>query len=136
MNQIPVNQIFRFSRAVKRDPAIAAWMNEHPGALGAIARRWFDVIRDCGDDVHELLHDGHPTACVADAAFAYVNAFAWSARDQDVDRARPAGRRPAPVRRRRRRKQMAVKDVAAYKTGIVELCYPSGSSEAADGVRD
>ena len=23
----------------------------------------------------KLLHDGHPTACVADAAFAYVNAF-------------------------------------------------------------
>ena len=22
------------------------------------------------------MHDGHPTACVADAAFAYVNAFA------------------------------------------------------------
>lgn len=32
-------------------------------------------MRDCGDDVRELLHDGHPTACVADAAFAYVNAF-------------------------------------------------------------
>ena len=28
-----------------------------------------------GDDVRELLHDGHPTACVGDAAFAYVNAF-------------------------------------------------------------
>ena len=50
-------------------------MNEHPDELGAIARRWFGVIRDCGDDVRELLHDGHPTACVADAAFAYVNAF-------------------------------------------------------------
>jgi hypothetical protein len=25
--------------------------------------------------VRELLHDGHPTACVADAAFAYVNSF-------------------------------------------------------------
>ena len=25
--------------------------------------------------VRELLHDGHPTACVGDAAFAYVNAF-------------------------------------------------------------
>jgi len=25
--------------------------------------------------VQELLHDGHPTACVGDAAFAYVNAF-------------------------------------------------------------
>jgi hypothetical protein len=50
-------------------------MREHPGELGAIAQRWFDVMRDCGDDVRELLHDGHPTACVADAAFGYVNAF-------------------------------------------------------------
>ena len=32
-------------------------------------------MRACGDDVRELLHDGHPTACVGDAAFAYVNAF-------------------------------------------------------------
>ena len=50
-------------------------MNEHSDELGAIARHWFDVIRGCGDDVRELLHDGHPTGCVADAAFAYVNAF-------------------------------------------------------------
>jgi hypothetical protein len=72
---IGMNQIFRFPGAVKRDSAIGTWMSEHSGELGAIARRWFDVIRDCGDDVRELLHDGHPTACVADAAFAYVNAF-------------------------------------------------------------
>jgi len=32
-------------------------------------------MRKCGDDVREVLHDGHPTACVTDAAFAYVNAF-------------------------------------------------------------
>lgn len=70
-----MNQIFRFPGSVKRDPAISAWMNEHSGQLGAVARHWFDVIRDCGDDVRELLHDGCPTACVADAAFAYVNAF-------------------------------------------------------------
>jgi len=70
-----MNQIFRFSGAVKRDPAVSAWMNEHSSELGAIARHWFDVIRECGNDVRELLHDGHPTACVADAAFAYVNAF-------------------------------------------------------------
>ena len=50
-------------------------MQEHSGELGAIAQRWFEVMRDCGDDVQELLHAGHPTACVADAAFAYVNAF-------------------------------------------------------------
>jgi len=70
-----MSQLFRFSSSVKRDPAIEAWMKEHPGKLGAIAERWFQVMRDCGDDVRELLHDGHPTACVADAAFAYVNAF-------------------------------------------------------------
>ena len=50
-------------------------MDEHSGELGAIAQRWFEVMRACGDDVRELLHDGHPTACVADAAFGYVNAF-------------------------------------------------------------
>ena len=50
-------------------------MQHHSGELRAIAQRWFEVMRDCGDDVRELLHDGHPTACVGDAAFAYVNAF-------------------------------------------------------------
>ena len=50
-------------------------MNAHSDELGAIAKYWFDVMRDCGADVRELLHDGHPTACVADAAFAYVNSF-------------------------------------------------------------
>ena len=70
-----MTRIFRFSSSVKRDPAIDAWMNEHSGELGAIARHWFDVMRERGDDVRELLHDGYPTACVADAAFAYVNAF-------------------------------------------------------------
>ena len=50
-------------------------MREHSDELGAIARLWFEVMRGCGDDVRELLHDGHPTACVGDAAFAYVNAF-------------------------------------------------------------
>lgn len=50
-------------------------MKAHPGALGELARRWFEEMRGCGDDVRELLHDGHPTACVGDAAFGYVNAF-------------------------------------------------------------
>ena len=67
--------LFRLSGAVRQDPAIRAWMNEHPGALGAIAQHWFEVIGACGTDVRELLHDGCPTACIADAAFAYVNAF-------------------------------------------------------------
>jgi len=60
---------------MKRDPAVDRWMHEHSGELGDIAKRWFDVMRQCGNDVRELLHDGHPTACVGEAAFAYVNAF-------------------------------------------------------------
>jgi hypothetical protein len=67
--------LLRFPSAVPRDHHIDAWMRKHEGGLGAIARRWFDVMRGCGDDVRELLHDGHPTACVGDAAFGYVNAF-------------------------------------------------------------
>jgi hypothetical protein len=70
-----MSQVLRFPTSVKRDPAIEAWMREHPGELGAIARRWFEVMRGCGDDVLELLHDGAPTACLGDAAFGYVNAY-------------------------------------------------------------
>lgn len=50
-------------------------MDRHTGDLGTIARHWCDVIRNRGDDVLELLHDGCPTACIDDAGFAYVNAF-------------------------------------------------------------
>ena len=70
-----MTRLMRFPRAVKRDPAIANWMRERSDPLGAIARRWFEAMRRCGDDVREVLHDGHPTACVGDAAFGYVNAF-------------------------------------------------------------
>ena len=72
---IPNSRLMRFPTAVTREPSIDGWMRERPGELGAIARRWFEVMRGCGDDVQELLHDGHPTACVGDAAFGYVNAF-------------------------------------------------------------
>ena len=70
-----MNQLFHFPTAVRRDPTIEAWMDARPGELGAIARYWFEVMRACGDDVREVLHDGHPTACVEDVAFCYVNAF-------------------------------------------------------------
>ena len=70
-----MTQMMRFPGSIKRDPAVDAWMHRHSGELGVIARRWFEVMRVCGDDVRELLHDGHPTACVDDAAFGYVNVF-------------------------------------------------------------
>ena len=70
-----MSRLFRLPGSVKRDPSIDTWMRQHTGELGDIAKHWFEIMRKCGGDVREILHDGHPTACVADAAFAYVNAF-------------------------------------------------------------
>ena len=70
-----MNCMLRFSGTVERDPAIDLWLDEQKQELGSIAQHWFDVIRACGDDVRELMHDGYPVACVEDAPFGYVNAF-------------------------------------------------------------
>jgi hypothetical protein len=70
-----ITRLMRFPTAVARDPAVDAWLDSRDPALGALAREWFVCMRGCGADVRELLHDGHPTACVGDAAFAYTNAF-------------------------------------------------------------
>jgi hypothetical protein len=43
--------------------------------LGAIAQQWFEVMRRCGDEVRELLHDGCPVSCLGDVPFGYVNVF-------------------------------------------------------------
>jgi len=69
-----MNDLLRFSGAVTRDPRIEAWFSvSDPYRL--MVRPWFERMRGCGADVTELLHDGCPVACVADAPFAYVNAF-------------------------------------------------------------
>jgi hypothetical protein len=49
-------------------------MKEHADELGAAAHQWF-VMRKCGDEVRELLHDGCPIVCLEDAPFGYVNVF-------------------------------------------------------------
>jgi len=69
-----MSQLLRFPTAVKHDPGIDEWFATR-GQFGAIASRWFALMRACGDDVRELLHDGHPTACLGDAAFGYTNVF-------------------------------------------------------------
>jgi len=68
-------ELLRFNGAVERDPDIDAWMKEHAGELGTLAQRWFEVMRKCGDEVRELLHDGCPVACLANVPFGYVNVF-------------------------------------------------------------
>ena len=75
MSMAATRRLMRFPTAVARAPAVDAWFESRGPGLGAIARAWFLRMRACGADVRELLHDGHPTACVGDAAFAYTNAF-------------------------------------------------------------
>jgi hypothetical protein len=70
-----VPALLRFFGGVARDAAIDEWLDALPSELRPIGRAWFNRIRECGTDVRELMHDGCPTACVEDAAFAYVNAF-------------------------------------------------------------
>ena len=68
-------EILRFNGAVEHDPAVGAWLNAHQDELGELAREWFQVMRNCGDEVRELVHDGCPVACLGDAPFGYVNVF-------------------------------------------------------------
>ena len=68
-------ELFRLNGAVGRDPAIDEWMEKHAGELGAIACRWFEVMRKCGNEVRELFHDGCPVACFGEVPFGYVNVF-------------------------------------------------------------
>jgi hypothetical protein len=70
-----MDDLFRLPSAVRRDPRVEAWFSKPDEELRRMAQPWFDEMRHCGDDVRELLNDGHPTACVQDAAFAYVDAF-------------------------------------------------------------
>ena len=71
----PSDDILRFPSAVKHDPEIDTWLRSRRDDLRPFVETWFACIRRCGGDVRELMHDGCPTACVDDGAFAYVNAF-------------------------------------------------------------
>ena len=70
-----MNALFKLPAAIRHDPAIDAWLARQVPGLGGLARRWFVRMRDCGTDVHDTMHDHCPTACVQDAAFAYVGVY-------------------------------------------------------------
>lgn len=67
--------ILTLNGATGDDPKILEWRADHTDELGLIAASWFAVIKQQGDDVTELLHDGYPTACVGIYPFAYVGVF-------------------------------------------------------------
>jgi hypothetical protein len=68
-------RLLTFDGAVERDPAIERWMKGHTGELGAMARRWFEVMRHRGDEMREVFHDGCANACLGDVPFGYVGVF-------------------------------------------------------------
>ena len=70
-----MSNLFLFPNAIPHDPAVDAWFGQPDHELRRLALPWFEQMRGCGEDVRELLHDGHPTACAGEAAFAYVDAF-------------------------------------------------------------
>lgn len=71
-----VVRLFTLDGARAHDAAVAQWFASLPDDLRSLAKRWFEEFRSSGPNVLELLHDGHPTACVDDLALGYVNAFA------------------------------------------------------------
>jgi hypothetical protein len=70
-----MTELFRLTGAKREDPDVEAWFAAPEHEMRRLAQPWFDALRACGRDVEVLLHDGHPTACVGGAAFAYVDAF-------------------------------------------------------------
>jgi hypothetical protein len=71
-----MDALFRFAEAARHSPEVERWFLTQPPGLGDRAERWFNAMRACGPDVRELLHDGWPTACAGDAAFAYTSVHA------------------------------------------------------------
>ncbi len=66
--------LFRLSGAAPRDPAVDAWFTPAQ-PLRMLVQPWFERLRAGGPGMGELIHDGRPTVCLGDAAFAYVDAY-------------------------------------------------------------
>lgn len=58
-----------------QDLTMDVWLKDKAPALQRLAIKWFNEIKNCGDDVQDIFHDGYPIACVNNAPFAYVNIF-------------------------------------------------------------
>ena len=132
-----MEKYLRFPEAVERDPAIDAWLSKQTNEFSVIARRWFTRMRECGADVRELLHDGHPTACIGDAAFGYVNAF----RDHvnvgfflGAELADPAGLLEGTGKRMRHVKVWPEREPDAKQlSALIETAYRDMKSRLEDG---
>ena len=67
--------LFDLNSSFEFDPKIDRWWSTKPPELSSVARTWFEVMKMCGPDVRESLHNGYPAACLDVYPFAYVDAF-------------------------------------------------------------
>ena len=67
--------LFRFPGASENNEAVAQWFAANENPLADLAEKWFRLIEGVGANVRTLMHDGYPTACFNDVAFAYVGVF-------------------------------------------------------------
>ena len=58
-----------------QDLTMDSWLKSKSQQLRPLAVKWFSEIKNCGNDVQDIFHDGYPIGCVNSAPFAYVNAF-------------------------------------------------------------
>jgi hypothetical protein len=130
-----MDDILRFSGAVRHDSAVDEWFRERPGKLGSIAQEWFARMRRSGADVRELVHDGCPVACIGDVPFAYVNVFKSHVNVGFFNRAAladPAGLLEGTGRYMRHVKLKPGRAVdAAALDVLIELAYRDGRARAA-----
>lgn len=69
-----MDPVFHFPEAREADPDVALWFATSD-PLRALLEPWYHALRGCGADTRELLHDGRPTICAGEAAFAYLDAY-------------------------------------------------------------
>jgi len=122
-------ELLRLDGTVERDPAIDAWFLAHAGDLGAIAQQWFEVMRRCGDEVREILHDGCPVACLGDVPFGYVNVFTAHVNVgffQGAGLKDPEGLLPGTGKFMRHVKLRAIEDAATVRR---KRKFPAGMTE-------
>ncbi|KXU31384.1 hypothetical protein A0J57_02435 [Sphingobium sp. 22B] len=73
-----MDSLFCFPAARRDDPEVEAWFS-HGDALRGLLAPWFARLCACDDEVGSLIHDGRPTVCLEDVAFAYVDSYAQHA---------------------------------------------------------
>ena len=54
--------LFDLNNSFEFDPKIDRWWSTKSPELSSLARTWFEVMKMCGPDVNESLHNGYPAA--------------------------------------------------------------------------